>query len=409
MKKVLHKLLTALTLILVLASCEDLTGLQGPQGANGKDGANGQNGANGEKGDDAIVRDTAYAVSAALAEKTGGDDEPWTVTVSGVDISDPDAFRHLFNGIAMGIEEGDLALDLSECTGTFFAQVSGINLADKSRLVSIILPASLTHIVDGSEGFGAFHNYKRLGRVRAPGLIYIGNYAFNSSGESESYNEALTEIDFPEVLRVGDHAFLCQNLSSISLPKAVHIGAYAFEGNASSLTLTAVDLPSVQSIGDYAFHSWRSIASINLPELETIGDDAFAAIGVNLPNVALTALNLPKCKTIGAEAFLSCDALVTAELPAVTSIGDAAFYGCTALESFKLGPVIPSAPDMSTLAYNGIFASTGSNGAIMIDVPFDKKNDYEAAGWKSIAQNAVATGTINYGTSHKEIIISTYE
>ncbi|MDR1100698.1 MAG: hypothetical protein LBL28_09470, partial [Treponema sp.] len=77
MKKILQTVLTGITLILpvcFLASCGDLTGPQGEPGADGRD---------------VIVRDTAYAVNAALAEKTGGGDDPWTLRVSGVDISDP--------------------------------------------------------------------------------------------------------------------------------------------------------------------------------------------------------------------------------------------------------------------------------------------------------------------------------
>lgn len=411
MKKILHKLLTGITLILpvcFLASCGDLTGPQGEPGADGRD---------------VIVRDTAYAVNAALAEKTGGGDDPWTLRVSGVDISDPDAFRHLFNGIVAGIEEGDIALDLSGCTGKTFAHTNGINRADKRRLVSVTLPAALTHIVDGRAGYGAFHGYTRLGSVNAPGLTYIGDYAFytpTADGEIGEHNEALTKVDFPEVRSVGAYAFsYYPNLNSISLPKAVSIGEYAFCGDASSFSLTAVDLPSVRGIGANAFYAWRSIASINLPEVETIGSEAFAASGPQGGNTALTALSLPKCKTIGEYAFMNFQELLTVSLPGVTSIGELAFASFAfnspknVLRSLKLGPTVPTSPDLTTAADNGIFAFTASaadtgEGTIDIQVPEAQKDAYEAAGWKDIALGAAASGTINYGTNHKAITVTPY-
>jgi hypothetical protein len=257
-----------------------------------------------------------------------------------VDISDPDAFRHLFNGIVAGIEEGDIALDLSGCTGKTFAHTGGINGADKLRLVSVILPAALTHIVDGRAGYGAFHGYTRLGSVSAPGLTYIGDYAFYTApadGDGGGPNEVLTEINFPQVLNVGAYAFsYCANLSSISLPKAVSIGNYAFCGDGSYSSLTAVDLPSARSIGEYAFYAWRSIASLNLPEVITIGSHAFAASGATLSNTVLTELSLPKCETIGANAFFTYQGLVRVELPEAREIGASAFHFNSALEEINL-------------------------------------------------------------------------
>jgi hypothetical protein len=409
MKRTLHKLLTGILVILpvyFLASC------QGPQGEPGKD------------GQDAVVRDTAYAVNAALAEKTGGGDDPWVIRISGVDISDPGAFRHIIHGITSAIEEGDIELDLSGCTGTTFAYIEGVNRAAKLRVAAITLPASLTHIVDGRQGYGAFNGYTRLGRIRAPGLTHIGDYAFYSHGEiygdeDHSINEALTEVYFPEVLSVGAYAFRCPNLSSIKLPKALSIGDYAFVGDASYTSLTEVDLPSARSIGAYAFYAWRTIASINLPEVRTIGNNAFAASSARLGNTALTALSLSKCESIGEYAFMGFQELATVSLPSITSIGISAFgaYASNspknALRSLKLGPTVPTSPDLSTIAANGIFVYTAAaddigDGTIAIQVPESSQGAYDSAGWRAIGQGLTDTDTINYGTNHKAITISTY-
>ena len=166
MKKPIQAILTGLALSLPLwffASC-DLTGPQGEPG---------------EKGLDAIVRDTAWAVNEALEAKTGGD--PWLVAVSRVDISDADVYRHVISGVCAGIEEGDIELDLSGCYGATFARTDGVNRADKLRIVSLSFPETLTHIVDGSQGSGAFQGYTNLARVSATGLTYIGEYGFYSA------------------------------------------------------------------------------------------------------------------------------------------------------------------------------------------------------------------------------------
>jgi hypothetical protein len=456
MKRTLQNLLSLLALVLFLASCQDLTGPEGPQGDPGADGADGENGL-----DAAIVQDTAYALSVALEAVTGGGDDPWAVTVTGVDISDPDAFRHLITGLCSGIEEGDITLDLSGCTGKTFAYTGGVNSADKLRLVAITLPPSLTHIVDGGEGTGAFHGYTRLAGVSAPGLTHIGDYAFYTLN---SPTNDLTGIDFPEVLSVGSHAFSCPNLVSISLPKAKTIGDWAFVGDGASFTLTEVNLAQVETIGEYAFYDRRGIASITLPEVITIGNAAFSAGTALKANTALTTLRLPKVQTIGngafsfyfglgtvelpevieigSQAFMYSEALETLslpkvtsigasafaggdnsqnqsgpntklqtlELPAITSIGNLAFAYCTALESLKLGPLVPTAPTTSTIATNGIFRLTTTiAGTIDIKVPAASKSAYETAGWKDVSQSDnTQASTVRFGTNHKAITISTY-
>jgi hypothetical protein len=432
MKKKIHKLFTGIVLILPVcffASC-DLTGPQGEPGTDGRDAA--------------AIEDTAFAVDAALAAKTGTgeEDDPWLVKISGVDISDPDAYRHIIHGVTSALEEGDIALDLSGCSGGTFAYVDGVNTADKLRIVSILLPASLIYIIDGRKEYGAFHGYLNLAGISAPGLIHIGDYAFyspgalNAAGDIQPSNEALTIVDFPEVRSVGAYAFYCPNLISISLPKAESIGDYAFYGS-SSASLTVVNLPAAITIGNYAFNYWRNIASINLPEVVSIGNNAFQAPPNLMANTALTALSLPKCETIGDRAFnyytsletvnlpvvktigtsafyagsLTNTALTALDLTTVTSIGNSAFAYCTALTTLTLGPTVPTLPTKSTSASNGIFLQTApsDNGTITIQVPGDKQSDYATAGWKSVAYNDnTQTDTIKFGTNHKAITISTY-
>jgi hypothetical protein len=287
-----------LVFLLLLAACE---GPAGPAGLSGKDGI-----------DAPKAVDITQYLSAALAEKTGGGADPWTVRVGNIDLNNDAAVAKLFRSIAGGIEGDDLiALDLSGCTGWGICYNPGILPADKARIVSITFPESLTEITDGTSGAAAFTGFSALKTISAPGLTYVGNYAFNG----------------------------CTALETISLPK-------------------------VTSIGDYAF-----------------------AAASATPNAALTTLDLTN----------------------VRSIGNRAFGYCTSLTTLRLGPTVPSLPDQSTTAANGIFLQTGNSGSITIQVPGEKQSEYDNAGWKDAGYGINnISGGIKFGTSHKAITISTY-
>jgi hypothetical protein len=407
-----------------------------------------------------MVRLAAEAVETALAAKTGGGADPWTVKVSGVDLGNPAAVRQIFHDVALGLDDGNpIVLDLSGCSGWSIGY-SGIFAADKARYVSLVLPESITEIVDGSSTLNPFGGFTALKSISAPGVNYVGEYAFYGCTALETIslpavrdirayaftaasgtNTALTAVNFQEALSIGEAAFrYCIAINSITLPRVTSIGASAFaatsaNANTALTALTGANLPEVLSIGNTAFQYCTALAAVDLPKVTSIGASAFAAASAS-PNTTLTTLNLQKVETIGGAAFRYYTAISSITLPQVTSIGSYAFaasstnpnaaltsldlatvtsigsqaFGyCTGLESLKLGPEVPTLPNLSTTAGNGIFVNTGSSGTITISVPAAAQSGYAAAGWKAIAQGAADSGNIiNYGTDHKEIAISTY-
>ena len=67
--------------------------------------------------------------------------------------------------------------------------------------------------------------------------------------------------------------------------------------------LTSIDLPKASTIGAYAFYACTGLATISLPEATTVGNNAFDA------NNHLVSVYLPKVTSIGEEAFRICAAL----------------------------------------------------------------------------------------------------
>jgi hypothetical protein len=134
---------------------------------------------------------------------------------------------------------GGVTLDLSGSAVTDFAYVS---VAGKKWVVNLILPDSLTEILDAlntssvttGTNSSAFNGFPNLKTVRAAGVGRIGSYAF--TGRS-----ALESIDFPAAGEIATCAFDgCTLLAGISLPAVETIGSYAFNG---CTALAEVSLP----------------------------------------------------------------------------------------------------------------------------------------------------------------------
>jgi hypothetical protein len=195
----------------------------------------------------ASSEDIADAINTAISGATGGG--PWTVEVSGVDLTNDYAVRSLIHGIAAGLT-GTFELDLSGCTDTgtsySWGYVSGIPAADKARITALTLPASVTEITNGaSSQTGAFAGFSSLTGVTATGVAALGAYAFYGCTALETLSLAAAQT-------IGNYAFSgCTALASLSLAAAQTIGAYAFYGCTALETLS---LAAAQTIGNYAFY-----------------------------------------------------------------------------------------------------------------------------------------------------------
>jgi hypothetical protein len=378
MKKTLHKLLVGILVSLLayfLASCQDLTGPQGEPGKNGQDAV--------------LPPDIGEALRSALAAKTEGDGKPWIVKISGLDFSDPYTARQIFHGVAAGIPDGDIELDLSECAGAFFGYDPGVSRKDKARFTGLTLPDSLTNISDGKEGtlnspLGAFADFANLKRIRSVGLLRVGDYAFlgcaaletldlpqvtaigdyafaantsTTGGSTLPNNTVLTRVDLPNVTTIGKGAFFrCLVIAELNLPEAVDIGWFAFAGvpDTPNSALQTVYLPKAETIGAAAFQYCNRVSSVSLPNAYAFQGTTFAAAETH-PNTVLTEVTLPEAASLGGD-FAYCTALTTVHAPEARSIGYQSFKGCTALTRINA----PNVTSIGVSAFADCTALTGT-------------------------------------------------
>ena len=151
------------------------------------------------------------------------------------------------------------------------------------------------------------------------------------------------ELDGHTTSAVGDRAFWCSSLTSVTLPDSVtSIGDEAF----SRSGLTSIALPdSVTAVGANPFANCTSlttiVVSIDNPALASIGGVLFSKADRRLicypRGFKQPDYSVPQgIKVIGDEAFENCS-LASITLPdSVTSIGRFAFRGCYKLTSITL-------------------------------------------------------------------------
>ena len=181
----------------------------------------------------------------------------------------------------------------------------------------------------------------------------------------------LASVSLPHALYLGRYTFDgCENLTSISMPALQTIGHSALR----STGLTAITVPAgVTTIEDYAFANCDNLVTIDFAygsQLESIGKNVFEG-------TAITTITLPAgMTTLADRVFFNCTTLTSIEIPAgITTIGTNVFKGCTSLTSvtLKANQVVSCA----TIPFNGADALTA------IYVPADLVEAYQsAANWK---------------------------
>lgn len=129
------------------------------------------------------------------------------------------------------------------------------------------------------------------------------------------------------VTKIGDYAFFCSDITSISIPKSVvSIGESAFQ---ACDKLKKITIPEgVASIGQYAFTGCTSIVSVDLPKsMRDIGEFAFKYCE-KLPSIIVPSSVLSLKEGIFHGCF-SLNSVIIKE--GVRFIGDSAFEECTSL------------------------------------------------------------------------------
>ena len=361
-----------------------------------------------------------------LSVQSNSSANPYQIRLSGLNLEtdlmfNTDPLRKLFDAL-----NRYAVIDLRDCTGEFISNIVSEALVNarpnKERLVSILLPDSLTAI--GDYAFYSTH----LTSISLPAsLTTIGDYAFSKCYYLTSINlpaslsaigdyvfhnsSGLTSINLPASLTaIGIHAFYHINIFSVygsgplsasadgimlilnttviaasseSVNVTVPAGITAIGDRAFSARrmLTSINLPAtLTNIGSEAFHGCIQLTSINLPaSLITIGDNAFGGCS------ALTSIDLPASLTnIGSFAFSACELLTSINLPAsLTTIGSYAFYMCASLSSIICNAILPPVP-VGAINY-AIPPST------TIKVPAGSVAAYKAAsGWSNYADRISA-------------------
>lgn len=149
------------------------------------------------------------------------------------------------------------------------------------------------------------------------GITHIGDNSF----QSHNYQYGIQNVSISQSVKtIGEDAFFCCQLTSVSMPSITSIGYGAF---CCCEQLSSVKFSNdLISIGSHAFASCYSLSSIDIPQsVEIIGNSAFDNCE------KLTSVIIPtSVKTIGAQAFAGCNNLKSISIPnSVTVIGDDAF------------------------------------------------------------------------------------
>jgi uncharacterized protein (TIGR02145 family) len=289
------------------------------------------------------------------------------------------------------------------------------------KLNSVTIPASVS-----SMGRNVFHDYDNnydmsFYRYNLASINVAADNAKYCSVDGVLFNKNKTVlIQYPKdkrqesyvipnsVTAIGDGAFICANLKSVTIPRSVTSigkGAFAYSG------LTSVTIPSGAGfIKDNVFQGCAGLTSVTIEEgVTSIGESAFYECG------SLTSIAIPRSViSIGNKAFARCNGLTSITTgDGVTSVGDLAFYHCAGLISAtfstgmkSIGDVIfdgcenlktvtilnPIAPDIMNETFRGIPQS------VRLYIPKNRVNAYRHAWrhvWKEFESVNEIAGTVD--------------
>jgi hypothetical protein len=370
MKILLKMAVPAVIIALGVLACKGPVGATGPTGSIGPQGPAGQGGGSVDAG---TLQD---AISGALAGLSGPG--PYTIVVSGLDLSNDWVIRNLLWGIADGLNTagltGNVKLDASDCSGYFVGDISPVPEVYLAKYTALTFPSTVTTM---------------------PGMTSSNN--FETQYITDKFS-SLTEVTFPGLIDVVPYLFYeCTTLSSINLPLAESIGDYAFY----QTPLTSIDLPLAESTGNFAFSGCTSLASVSLPLAESIGYGTFSGC------TSLASITLPLAEIINWNAFQNCADLASVSLPLVERIGTSAFLNCETLSSVNLGATMP--PTLPTYAtdYGWFRCNTTPSNTVAITVPNGTlaayNNVWGLGGAVSFAQGSKPE---IWGTNHPAIAIA---
>ena len=298
----------------------------------------------------------------------------------------------LLDGWAIGVSvrlSGDLKL-------TGVCGVGDEAFDDCSKLTSVIIPSSVTHI--GKDAFSSGSGIKSFSVAEDnPNYKSVSGLLLTKDGKT-LMRGVDGDVTIPDgVTNIEDSAFdSCRNLTSVTIPDGVtSIGPYAFSGCSG---LKSVMIPdSVTSIGEGAFAGCSGLMGVTIPaRVMCIGEGAFD--GCSCLNTFSVAEDNPNFKSeagllltkdgkalirgvngdvvipagvvhIEAYAFSGCNSLTSVTIPAsVASVGDPSFSDCSGLNVFSVDADNPNFKSVSglLLTKDGRTLVCGVNGDVTI-------------------------------------------
>lgn len=254
-------------------------------------------------------------------------------------------------------------------------------------LETLSLPEALVSLE--TLGEGVFYGCASLETVPFDALVYIGDYAFGGCASLESVTlsnvkqigvaafagckslsvsnlpaletagaqafygcEMVTSVTAPALTTLGDEAFVGSGLKSLSCPKIVTIGRYAFANTSLTGSEGALTIPeTVVTIGEGAYSGLVNVTSFVIGE----NDNYFTENGILYQTVAsgFQTIAFPAGAAgdivikdgtvrIGASAFENASKVTSVSFPyELKAIGDRAFYACSATKYIFGGITAP--------------------------------------------------------------------
>lgn len=236
-------------------------------------------------------------------------------------------------------------LDLSQTDISGIGGCSGL-----AKLSEVVLPSTVKEVEDN-----AFSGCFKLSNISLTNVETIGSRAFLLCAK-------LTSLSLDNVKKIGNLAFAMEDgehsypspgiaggLISVSMPKVIDLGGWAFSGCSQ---LKYISVPNVTSVGAYAFANCIKLSTMDLHNVEELGAGVFYNNGYanvylrsvilsdelgNIPNDCfngcknLSDLTLPKSlKSIGYKAipYLASEVIIP---EGVTSIGNGNFTNTSSI------------------------------------------------------------------------------
>lgn len=208
-------------------------------------------------------------------------------------------------------------LDLSQTDISGIGGCSGL-----AKLSEVVLPSTVKEVEDN-----AFSGCSKLSNISLTNVETIGSRAFLLCAK-------LTSLSLDNVKEIGNLAFAMQDgeryysstgiaggLISVSMPKVIDLGGWAFSGCSQ---LKYISVPNVTSVGECAFANCINLGTIDLSNVKELGNGVFYNNGY--ANVYLRSVILSdELENIPQDCFYGCKNLSDLTLPkSLKSIGDEA-------------------------------------------------------------------------------------